>query len=79
MKKIREYEPCPMRWVKHRSSLNTICNDLRDIYFEAEKMGNEKIMNLARIAISKGKSMDKKLKEYNKHFARELFSEEKNE
>lgn len=77
-KPIRHYEPCPVKHIKRRrSALNTICNDLRDIYAEAELLNNEKIMLLSRLAFAKAKSMMKRLWEYHKEVNEETFFEEK--
>lgn len=72
-KEIKEYAPCSLEVLKREFPMNTICNDLREIYFEAEKMGNEKIMLLSRIAITKGKRMSRKLFEYNQNIDHELW------
>ena len=73
IKEIHDYEPCPLYWMESRSGRNTICNDIRDIYHEAVCLKNDKIMNLARIAMSKSKAMMNKLQGYNKESTVELF------
>lgn len=73
MKKIKKYEPCSLEIVNRKFPMNTICNDLRKIYFEAERLGNEKIMITARIAITKAKRMVSKLEEYNPDIDNELY------
>lgn len=73
-KPIRHYEPCPIKYMKsRRSPLNTICNDLRDIYAEAERLNNEKIMILSRISFAKAKSMMTKLSSYYIEANQDLF------
>ncbi|MCK9463331.1 MAG: hypothetical protein M0R80_27235 [Proteobacteria bacterium] len=69
---MREYEPCDMKWLRHKNPLNTICNDLREIYYRSK---DESVKLLVRIAISKAKAMDKKLKEYSRKAAKGLWTD----
>lgn len=70
---LHKHEPVPEKAMYHVSSKNTICETLRDIYFEADRIGNEQIKLNVRIVVAMAKAMDKKLKEYNKEWNKEFF------
>lgn len=59
----------------YRSPKYTICEVLRDIFFDAGKIGSDKIQLQARIATAMAKAMDKKLKEYDKSWTDGFYDE----
>jgi len=52
---------------------NTICETLRLVYKDINSGKLEKAKYKLRVAVTMAKAMDKKLKEYNRPFSRNLF------
>lgn len=59
--KLKFYEPCPEAHMEHENRMNTICEQLRQIYKLTE---NPEIKLRARIATTMAKKMSAKLAEY---------------
>lgn len=70
MKEIKQYDPCSLEVIKREFPMNTICNDLREIFYTSD---DEKVRLLARVAITKAKAMTRKLYEYNNKIDEELW------
>ena len=70
---LHKHEPVPEKDMYHVSKQNTVCETLRDIYFEADRIGNEDIKLKARIATAMAKAMDRKLREYNPNWVDDFF------
>jgi len=67
---MSKHEPCSNRIIEQRSSKNTICNVLRNIYHLSD---NAEVKLQARIAVTMAKKMDKKLREYKSNWDREFW------
>jgi len=65
---LRKHEPVDESEMGHVSRNDTICQMLREIYWEADKIKNEDIKLKARIATAMAKRMSNKLEEYKKHW-----------
>jgi hypothetical protein len=73
---LRKHEPVPERMMFYSSPEYTICQVIRDIYFEADKLGYESIKLKARIATSMAKSMAAKLSEYHESWESGFFDDD---
>lgn len=68
IRKVREYE-----FIIDPDNLDpvdTICAYIREIYREADELGNEKIKELARAAFDKANRMNRGLVDHRKHLLR---------
>ena len=65
---IHKHEPVPEEDMWYISPKYTICQVLRDIYFEAVRIGSREIQVEARVAVAMAKAMNSQLKEYNRNW-----------
>lgn len=76
---LHKHEPCPIELMNYVSPYNTICEVIRTIYWEAERIGCEDIQLQCRIAITMAKAMNSKLKEHNKGWSADFYDANPNE
>jgi len=77
-KKItKEYTPYPVSGIHKEASYNTICHRLRRAYLAIERNDLETAKLDIRIAMSMGKAMAAKLKQYNFKVGKEMFMKRK--